>query len=301
MNTPARQMRIRWGGASDRGLRRAENQDAMYADIGLFVVADGMGGHLGGRVASSLAVKTVAANSPSTPTELLAAVRHANQVVHHRSIAHSDLTGMGTTLCAIAVVRRGGDRVWCLVNVGDSRVYRYQSGELTQLTIDHNFVAQMVRAGDLTLEEAAEHPRRNTLTRAIGVEPDVKIDDWVLELSGDDRFLLCTDGVTNELDESDISRLLDLNEHPSDVARSLIRLANDRGGRDNSTALIVDIDIGGIDDASADETAARWSSGNSSEPATAVDATSPTRRSRRITASSQRAERRRARRLSRSR
>ena len=245
MNAPARQMRIRWGGASDRGLRRAENQDAMYADIGLFVVADGMGGHLGGSVASSLAVKTVAANSPSTPAELLGAVRHANQVVHHRSTAHADLTGMGTTLCAIAVVQQDDSRVWCLVNVGDSRVYRYQAGELTQLTIDHNFVAEMIRAGDLTEEQAAEHPRRNTLTRAIGVEPEVMVDDWILELTGNDRFLLCTDGVTNELDESDICELLDIDEHPSDVARALVRQANDRGGRDNSTALVVDVDIEG--------------------------------------------------------
>lgn len=245
MNAPARQMRIRWGGASDRGRRRAENQDAMYADIGLFVVADGIGGHLGGSVASSLAVKTVAANSPSTPAELLAAVHHANQVVHHRSTAHADLAGMGTTLCAIAVVQQDGHRVWSLVNVGDSRVYRYQGGELTQLTIDHNFVAEMIRAGDLTVEQAADHPRRNTLTRAIGVEPEVMVDDWILELTGNDRFLLCTDGVTNELDESDISELLDIDEHPSDVARALVRQANDRGGRDNSTALVVDVDIEG--------------------------------------------------------
>ena len=247
MSAPARQMRIRWGGASDRGLRRAENQDAMYADIGLFVVADGMGGHLGGSVASSLAVKTVAANSPSTPAELQAAVRHANQVVHHRSTAHPDLAGMGTTLCAIAVVQRDDSRVWCLVNVGDSRVYRFQGGELTQLTIDHNFVAEMIRAGDLTVEQAADHPRRNTLTRAIGVEPDVLIDDWILGLTGNDRFLLCTDGVTNELAEDEIAELLDTDEHPSDVARSLVRQANDRGGRDNSTALVVDVNIEGIE------------------------------------------------------
>lgn len=246
MSAPARQMRIRWGGASDRGLRRAENQDAMYADIGLFVVADGMGGHLGGSVASSLAVKTLAANSPSTPSELLAAVRHANQVVHHRSTAHADLTGMGTTLCAIAVVQSDDNRVWCLVNVGDSRVYRYQAGKLTQLTVDHNFVAEMVRAGDLTEAQAAEHPRRNTLTRAIGVEPEVLVDDWILDLTGNDRFLLCTDGLTNELDESEITELLEVDQHPSEVARALVRQANDRGGRDNSTALVVDVDIEGL-------------------------------------------------------
>ena len=246
MNAPGRQMRIRWGGASDRGLRRAENQDAMYADVGLFVVADGMGGHLGGSVASSLAVKTVAANSPSTPGELLAAVHHANQVVHHRSTAHADLSGMGTTLCAIAVVQQGDSRVWSLVNVGDSRVYRYQGGELAQLTVDHNFVAEMIRAGDLTVAEAAEHPRRNTLTRAVGVEPKVDVDDWTLELTGNDRFLLCTDGVTNELDDADICELLDIDEHPSDVARALVRQANDNGGRDNSTALVVDVDIEGV-------------------------------------------------------
>ena len=104
----------------------------------------------------------------------------------------------------------------------------------------------MIRAGDLTVEQAADHPRRNTLTRAIGVEPDVVVDDWILELTGNDRFLLCTDGVTNELDESDISELLDIDEHPSDVARALVRQANDRGGRDNSTALVVDVDIEGV-------------------------------------------------------
>ncbi len=215
----------------------------MYADIGLFVVADGMGGHLGGSVASSLAVKTLAANSPSTPDELLAAVRHANQVVHHRSTAHPDLAGMGTTLCAIAVVERDDSRVWCLVNVGDSRVYRHQSDELTQLTIDHNFVADMIRAGDLSIEEAADHPRRNTLTRAIGVEPDVSIDDWILDLTGNDRFLLCTDGITNELSDIEIAEILDSEQHPSEIARALVRLANDKGGRDNSTALVVNVVI----------------------------------------------------------
>ena len=247
MSAPARQMRIRWGGASDRGLRRSENQDAMYADIGLFVVADGMGGHLGGSVASSLAVRTVAANSPSTPDELLAAVRHANQVVLHRSEAHPDLAGMGTTLCAIAVVERDDSRVWCLVNVGDSRVYRYQSSELTQMTIDHNFVAEMIRAGDLTIDEAADHPRRNTLTRAIGVEPEVSVDDWILDLTGNDRFLLCTDGVTNELADFEIAEVLDSEQHPSEIARALVRQANDKGGRDNSTALVVDVVIDSVD------------------------------------------------------
>ncbi|WP_419842444.1 PP2C family protein-serine/threonine phosphatase [Candidatus Poriferisodalis sp.] len=285
MSVPARHMRIRWGGASDRGLRRAENQDAMYADIGLFVVADGMGGHLGGSVASSLAVKTVAANSPSTPSELLAAVRHANQVVHHRSNTHADLTGMGTTLCAIAVVQHAEQRVWCLVNVGDSRVYRYHGGELVQLTIDHNFVAELVRAGDLTVEQAAEHPRRNTLTRAVGVEPDVKIDDWVLELSGNDRFLLCTDGITNELEESDIRELLDVEQHPSDIARSLVRQANDRGGRDNSTALVVDVDIAGGPD----------------EPVLAAAAAPAPRHPRRGSSVAQRTSRRRGRRRTRAR
>ena len=244
--------RIRWGGASDRGRRREENQDSLYADADLFVVADGMGGHSGGSVASNLAVKTLAANSPSTRPELLAAVQHANEVVLRRANAHAFLKGMGTTLCAMAVVNGDCGPEWCLVNVGDSRAYRHRAGQLVQLTCDHNFVAEMVRAGDLSVSDAAAHPRRNTLTRAVGVEQEVNVDAWTFDVTGGDRFLLCTDGVTNELTEAEIGALLGSGD-PTASARAMVQRANDRGGSDNATALVVDVTV---DDTDGDSAAA---------------------------------------------
>lgn len=243
--TEPRHLRLAWGGATDQGRVRAANQDAMFADRGLFVVADGMGGHQGGEVAANLAVRTLAAQPHETCPELRDAVTAANQVVHDTSIARPDLHGMGTTLTAIAVVNDDSGPHFGLVNVGDSRIYRQRDGVLHQLTYDHSYVAELMRRGDINAEEAANHPYRNMLTRAIGVNSEVEIDEWEVEPEAGDRYLLCSDGLTNEVTDDEINAVLNKNPDVSEAARALVQLANLNGGRDNSTVLIVNVQIDG--------------------------------------------------------
>ncbi|MDG2114614.1 MAG: Stp1/IreP family PP2C-type Ser/Thr phosphatase [Actinomycetota bacterium] len=241
--TEPRHLRLAWGGATDQGRVRAANQDAMFADRGLFVVADGMGGHQGGEVAANLAVRAVAGAEHDSCETLRAAVESANQVVHDTSIARPELHGMGTTLTAIAVVTDERGPHFGLVNVGDSRIYRQRNRVLHQLTYDHSYVAELMRRGDINAEEAANHPYRNMLTRAIGVHAEVEIDEWEVEPEAGDRYLLCSDGLTNEVTDDEINVVLNEHLEVSDAARALVQLANHNGGRDNATVLLVDVKI----------------------------------------------------------
>ena len=232
---------LSWGGATDQGRVRANNQDAMYADWGLFIVADGMGGHQGGEVAANLAVRAVAKAERGSVSDLRNAVVEANRLVHETAIAQPELHGMGTTLTALAVDQHGEGHQFVVLNVGDSRVYRYRDNQLEQLTEDHSYVAELVRRGDIDDEAASVHPYRNMLTRAIGVHPDVEIDEWVFEPAVGDRFILCSDGLTNELDDSAIAEQLANADNPGAIAQALVATANEHGGRDNSTVLVVDV------------------------------------------------------------
>tara|TARA_Y100001970_G_scaffold293630_1_gene441805 strand:+ start:1256 stop:2461 length:1206 start_codon:yes stop_codon:yes gene_type:complete len=232
---------LSWGGATDQGRVRANNQDAMYADWGLFIVADGMGGHQGGEVAANLAVRAVAKAERGSVSDLRNAVVEANRLVHETAIAQPELHGMGTTLTALAVDQHGEGHQFVVLNVGDSRVYRYRDNQLEQLTEDHSYVAELVRRGDIDDEAASVHPYRNMLTRAIGVHPDVEIDEWVFEPAVGDRFILCSDGLTNELDDSAIAEQLANADDPGAIAQALVATANEHGGRDNSTVLVVDV------------------------------------------------------------
>ncbi|HCB33911.1 MAG TPA: serine/threonine-protein phosphatase [Acidimicrobiaceae bacterium] len=247
------EMRLKWAGATDPGLVRLQNQDAMYADPGLFVVADGLGAPGNGDVASGLAVRAMASRSPDSTGALVAAVEHANRVVHTRSVKQAELSGMGTTLCAMAVFDTDDGHRIGLVNVGDSRAYRHQDGRLELLTVDHTRVAEMVRYGMITPAEALDHKDRNTLTRAIGVAAAVEVDDWLLDISGGDRYLLCSDGVTAELSDDEIAEILATQFPAADAASALVRTANEKGGKDNSTALVVDVQITHAGDDGQDE------------------------------------------------
>ena len=267
--TEPRHLRLAWGGATDKGRVRAANQDAMYADRGLFVVADGMGGHQGGEVAANLAVRSLAGAEHDTTDALRAAVHQANQVVHDTSIARPELHGMGTTLTAIAVVSDERGPHFGLANVGDSRIYRQRDGELHQLTYDHSYVAELIRRGDINEQEAANHPYRNMLTRAIGVHADVDVDDWEVEPEAGDRYVLCSDGLTNEVTDAEINAVLRQNPDVSEAARRLVQLANLNGGRDNSTVLIVDVRI---DEASVAPIAEESEEDDPSDGDTFVDA-----------------------------
>ena len=242
-----RRLRLTWGGATDQGRIRANNQDAMYADSGLFVVADGMGGHQGGEVAANLAVRTLTNAERSDREQLREAVAEANRVVHQTALEEAELHGMGTTLTTLAVSQEANTHQFVILNVGDSRVYRHRDGQLEQLTEDHSYVAELVRRGELDDDAAQAHPYRNMLTRAIGVHAEVEIDEWLLEPVSGDRFMLCSDGLTNELADLEIAEQLRFDKDPSTTAKALVGLANERGGRDNSTVLIVDVQVEVID------------------------------------------------------
>src|SRR5580658_4406208 len=169
---------LRSGSATDTGLVRSVNQDLAVEFPNLFAVADGMGGHAGGEVAARLAVDTLSVAFGRQPTGagLSEAVTEANSVVWEHSIENPDLRGMGTTLAAVALVNEDDHDLLALVNVGDSRVYRFHDGELSQITTDHSLAEEMVKSGELPSAEAAVHPHRHILTRALGVSADVSVD-----------------------------------------------------------------------------------------------------------------------------
>ena len=247
---------LRSGSATDTGLVRSVNQDLAVESSNLFAVADGMGGHAGGEVAARMAVDTLGVVFGRQPTAvgLSEAVVEANATVWQHSLEHPELRGMGTTLTAVGLVQEDGHDVLALVNVGDSRSYRIHDGQMTLLTTDHSVAEEMVRSGELTEREAAVHPQRHILTRALGVSSDVAVDFWRLHPVRGDRYLLCSDGLTNELEDDQISQVLTSVADPREAADLLVRAARGHGGSDNITVIVVDVVLG-EDDAPADTVA----------------------------------------------
>lgn len=235
--------RLRSAAASDVGRVRKSNQDlALESDL-VYAVADGMGGHAGGETAARTAIEALVASfsPPATPDRLAQAVRAANLAVWQRSQADEHLRGMGTTLTVLAPVDSAGEDRLVVANIGDSRAYVLKRGELIQITEDHSLVEQMVREGELTPEEAENHPKRHVLTRALGIEPDVEVDLWeVLPVVGD-RFLLCSDGLVNEVSNAEIAEVLRSFDDGRAAATELVRRARAHGGSDNITLVIVDV------------------------------------------------------------
>ena len=238
---------LRWGSATHEGQLRAQNEDHAHAGEGLFVVADGMGGHLAGEVASEMAVDRLDDRLPMTSAntleELVDAISEANTEIYRGSIDDPDRAGMGTTVTAIAVVTDPHDgEAFAVANVGDSRSYVLRHGRLRQLTIDHSFVQELVAEGAITRDEARTHPRRNIVTRALGIEPYVRVDSWTMPIIRGDRFVLCSDGLVDEITDDAITEIL--TEHADDpqaAAQALVDAANDAGGRDNITVVVVDV------------------------------------------------------------
>ena len=249
---------LRSGSATDTGLVRSVNQDLAVETGTLFAVADGMGGHAGGEVAARLAVDTLTRAFGTRPTGagLSEAVTEANRVVFEHSLDNPELRGMGTTLTAAALVNEDDRDVIALVNVGDSRSYRYHDGELSQITVDHSLAEEMVRSGELSESEAAVHPHRHILTRALGVADDVAVDLWRIQPARGDRFLLCSDGLTNELDEPQIAEVLATVPDPQIAADLLVRAARTHGGSDNITVVVVDVVVGEADESDVPAVAA---------------------------------------------
>jgi protein phosphatase len=222
---------------SDTGLARRANEDNFFARAPLFVVADGMGGAQAGEVASRMAADTFAPGLPeggTTEERLATRVLEANARIHKLSQEDRDRAGMGTTLTAAYL---DGEEL-AVAHVGDSRAYLWRDGELTRLTRDHSLVDELVRRGKLTEEEAADHPQRSIITRALGPEPDVEVDTRTYRAQAGDLLLLCSDGLTSMISEQLIAGILRGAEGIEAAGRELVDAANAAGGRDNITVVL---------------------------------------------------------------
>ncbi|MBO0804370.1 MAG: serine/threonine-protein phosphatase [Nocardiopsaceae bacterium] len=233
---------IRYGVRSDIGLVREGNEDAVYAGGRLFVVADGMGGHAHGEVASAAAVEALLPLDTQVPgDELLSAleqaVLRAGSTLHDMVEADSSLSGMGTTLTALLW---SGSRLG-LVHIGDSRAYRVRDGEVSQLTHDHTLVQSLLDDGEITEDEVATHPKRMMLLRALDGEHNCAPDLELLQARAGDRYLLCSDGLHGVASPDDVSRVLLEVPHPDQAVADLVELAIDGGAPDNVTCIVADV------------------------------------------------------------
>ena len=315
---------LRWGAATHPGQVRANNEDNYVADQNVFVVADGMGGHQAGEVASEMAANTLRdrlGGGARSMDVTVAAVVEANASIFHGAHTKAEQQGMGTTLTAL-VLLLGKESVGpqsapglptaefavitpdtiasdaaapdsalelvditpgqaaiaepnsanetaahtaaqtaaptvthrlALVNVGDSRTYLWRNGRLRRATIDHSYVQELVATGHITEEDARTHPRRNIVTRALGIEPNVRVDTWELAMVRGDRFVLCSDGLVDEVVDADIAEIVAANDDPQAAADALVARANGNGGRDNITVVVVDVLVGNEPIAPADD------------------------------------------------
>jgi len=246
-------MRVVWGAATHVGMLRQQNEDAYTAHDDLFVVADGMGGHNAGEVASALAIdvmKQAALAGFSSQESVVAGVNAANAAIHAASGGQSDQRGMGTTLAAVIPLPASATEPQRMVvtNVGDSRVYLWRAGELKQVSVDHSYVQELVSEGLVTPEEARVHPRRNIVTRALGIEGDVNADAWVVPMIVGDRYVVCSDGLVDEVEDAEVARIVSGSDSAEVVAQQLVDAANANGGRDNITVVVVDV-VDVVDDA----------------------------------------------------
>ena len=233
---------LAWGAVTDTGRLRDVNQDGVFVSDDIFIVADGMGGHRGGEVASAIVVEEMAKITTVSGTdELIEMVQRANREVLDRAREDPALYGMGTTMVALVAMTDADSERLCVANVGDSRLYVRTKDEMLQLTDDHSLVEGMVRDGWISPEEAMVHPQRNVVTRALGVEDELLVDAWELLAVTGDRYLLCSDGLTNELSDAEILGILDETDDPAEAASSLVQAACTAGGRDNVTVVVVDV------------------------------------------------------------
>ena len=230
---------------SDTGRRRLRNEDAYVCDPPLFAIADGMGGAQAGEVASRLAAAAIAEGERGGLGEddVAELVRAANASVYRHAVENPSAAGMGTTVTVAVVDEAAGSVV--IGHVGDSRAYRIRDEELEQLTADHSLVAELVRTGRLTPEQAVGHPHRSVITRAVGTEPSVDVDTFTLEAVHGDLYLLCSDGLTDMVSDADILGVADAaGREPDSVARMLVESANRAGGDDNITVVVFEVTEG---------------------------------------------------------
>ncbi len=236
-------MKLKWGASTDVGMVRQQNEDSYLAEENLYVVADGMGGHNAGEVASALAVTTLKAGARTgidSVERFRELVQQANTAIYTASLDDSTQSGMGTTLTALSIVAGEEPRV-LVANVGDARTYMWRNGALTRLSVDHSYVQELVNEGIITPEEARVHPRRNIVTRALGIDRSVVVDVFSHLVRTGDRIVLCSDGLVDEVSDADIAVVLGQHSDPQDTAEALVMVANTAGGRDNTTVIVIDV------------------------------------------------------------
>lgn len=230
-------MQVAWGTATDRGLVRHANEDAHLAEPPVFLVSDGMGGRAAGDVASAIVVDEFRGRAGDGSVEsewVTGCIARAGTRIRR-------LSGGGATVVGAALVEHFGTPYWLAFNVGDSRMYRCADGALQQVSVDHSLVQELVDAGELDPDQARTHPRRNVITRAVGLAGPAQPDCWLLPGVEGDRLLLCTDGVTGELTDGQLTQLLIAHVDPQRAAEALVASAVRAGGRDNATAVVVDV------------------------------------------------------------
>ena len=246
---------ISWGARSDVGLVREHNEDSFLLRTPLFAVCDGMGGHAAGEVASSIAVKVIGEEAPNTADDVLlgAAIEAANQAVIEAPQKGIGKPGMGSTASAIFIE---GNQM-AVAHVGDSRIYLLHHGTLVRVTHDHSYVEELVDSGQITADEARNHPSRSVVTRALGSDPEMYADHFTLEVSDGDRIILCSDGLSSMILDDEIESIAVSNITPQNAADSLVSAALTAGGADNITVIVVDI----LDDGLVEKNRRRFTRG----------------------------------------
>ena len=242
-------MQLSVAAGTDVGRIRAGNEDSLYADAdqerGLFIVADGMGGHAAGEVASEMAVQIVAreltdVRDPATTSagqRMAEALKSANRAIYERTIQEADKQGMGTTASCLLM----GQGCYVIGHIGDSRVYRLRDGIFSQITKDHSYVQEQVDAGFLTPEQARYHPYSNVITRCVGANAAVEADVLTGELQAGDLYLVASDGLTGMVEDPQLKKILESKQTPGRMVDTMITEANRRGGLDNITAIVVQV------------------------------------------------------------
>ena len=252
-------MRLVFAAATDVGRMRKNNEDSYLSSKPVAAVADGMGGHSAGEVASAIAIEELAAlgdrgpweNETAATDDLKQAILRANRRIREMAASDHKLNGMGTTLVALL---EDGDMVH-VANVGDSRGYLLRQGELSQVTVDHSLVQELVDDGRLSPEDAERHPQRSVITRALGIDPEVEFDLFTYKLQVGDRLLLCSDGLSDVVGTTQIRNVLLRVRSPQKAARQLVTVANEQGGPDNITVIVVDaVDESALPEVEDDQT-----------------------------------------------
>lgn len=237
-----RRFQLEWAGVTDVGLRRDTNQDSFFAEYPLFIVADGMGGHAGGEIASQRTIARLEALLAEGQVNR-SGIESALELVVGDIAAHPETTdeGTGTTLTGVFLEADGDDLHWVALNIGDSRVYLLREDRLVQVTTDHSVVQELIAAGKISPDEAEGHPYSNVITRAVGASELTAPDYVTIDVRAGDRFVICSDGLTKELTDYGIQHFLNENADPGAAVDAMLAAALENGGRDNVTLVIVQV------------------------------------------------------------